>query len=97
MNKLKQQKDHCVSMLNLGAYSLPRDVLASKKLDLHIKDVLKKELMKFSDDLRKGLAAVLPARTIGIVLSDFARISSDHFPYCFINSTKDSFETVDVF
>ena len=89
MSKLKQQKDHCISMLNLGAYSVPRAVLASKKLDLHVRDVLKKELMKFSSDLRMGLAAVLPARSIGSVLSDFVRISSDHFPYCFINRTKD--------
>ena len=51
---LKKQHELVVQFLVLGAYSLPGLCLLSPKLDMHLRDCLKKELTKCMDDLRKG-------------------------------------------
>ena len=54
LSKLKKQKDLVLQLLMLGAYSLPGLCLSSLKLDVHLKDVMHKEMQKCFDDLRKG-------------------------------------------
>ena len=55
MSKPGKQKDLVLQLLMLGAYSLPGLCLSSLKLDVHLKDVLQKELKKCFADLRKGI------------------------------------------
>ena len=43
-----------IKLLNLGAYSLPAKVLESKKLEIHLNDVLNKELIKCLKEIRQG-------------------------------------------
>ena len=43
-----------IKLLNLGAYSLPGKVLESKKLGIHMLDVLNKELIKCLKEIRQG-------------------------------------------
>ena len=50
----KRQKEVVNELLNLGAYSLPRLILTSPLLDMHLQDVLEKDVIKCFDDLRKG-------------------------------------------
>ena len=54
MSKFKKQQDLVNQLLVLGAYSLPGLCLSSPKLDLHLKDVLHKEIKRCFSDLRKG-------------------------------------------
>lgn len=54
----KEQLDKVVELLQLGAYALPKLVLSSEVLEMHLLDVLKKELMNCLEDLRKGNQAI---------------------------------------
>ena len=54
ISKFKKQKEMVLQLLMLGAYSLPGLCLSSHKLDMHLKDVLHKEMEKCFADLRKG-------------------------------------------
>ena len=55
MSKFKKQHGLVNQLLVLGAYSLPGLCLSSPKLDLHLKDVLHKEMKNCFADLRKGM------------------------------------------
>lgn len=50
----KKQADIVTDLLLLGAYSLPKLVITSPTLDLHIRDVMQKELIKCFEEIRKG-------------------------------------------
>ena len=50
----KKQSDIVLDLLLLGAYSLPKIVVTSPMLDLHIRDVMQKDLLKCFDEIRKG-------------------------------------------
>ena len=50
----KEQAELVTDLLLLGAYSLPKIVLTSPLLDLHIRDVMQKELLKCFDEIKKG-------------------------------------------
>ena len=50
----KKQKEIVNELLNLGAYSLPRLVLTSPLLDMHLQNVMEKDVAKCFEDLRKG-------------------------------------------
>ena len=50
----QKQKDLCLKALNLGAYSLPKMVIESETVDKHVRDMLRKELLKKFEELRKG-------------------------------------------
>ena len=50
----KKQADVVTDLLLLGAYSLPKLVITSPILDLHIRDVMQKELIKCFEEIRKG-------------------------------------------
>ena len=50
-----KQKDKIVAFLNLGAYCLPKLVLESDKIDMHVRDSLKKDLARCMNDLRRGI------------------------------------------
>ena len=50
----KKQSDIVMDLLLLGAYSLPKLVVTSPMLDLHIRDVMQKDLLKCFDEIRKG-------------------------------------------
>lgn len=52
--KLDIQMSLVMDILRMGAYSLPRLVLEDEKLDTHLQDVLKKDLVKCCRDIRKG-------------------------------------------
>ena len=54
MSKFKKQQSLINQLLVLGAYSLPGLCLSSLKIDVHLKDVLQKEMKKCFSDLRKG-------------------------------------------
>ena len=49
-----KQKQVVHDLLNLGAYALPKLVITSPMLDLHIRDVMQKEVAKCFADMRKG-------------------------------------------
>ena len=51
---LDHQLGIVIKLLNLGAYSLPAKVLESKKLEIHLNDVLNKELIKCLKEIRQG-------------------------------------------
>ena len=53
-SKFKQQQEAVLGLLALGAYSLPGMCLMSFRLDVHLRDVMEKELNKCMKDLRKG-------------------------------------------
>ena len=50
----KKQADVVVDLLLLGAYSLPKIVITSPLLDLHIRDVMQKDLIKCFGEIKKG-------------------------------------------
>ena len=54
----KKQADVVIDLLVLGAYSLLKIVVTSPVLDLHIRDVMQKELMKCFNEIRKGKISV---------------------------------------
>ena len=54
MKVYKKQRELVIQMLSLGAYSLPSLCLSSPQLDMHLKDIMQKELNKCMSDLRKG-------------------------------------------
>ena len=51
---LDHQMGIVLKILNLGAYSIPAKVLESKKLAIHLTDVLNKELIKCLKEIRQG-------------------------------------------
>ena len=55
MTKFGKQKDLVLQLLMLGAYSLPGLCLSSLKLDMHLRDMMHKEMIKCFVDLRKGI------------------------------------------
>ena len=52
---LKLQMDTVISLLQIGAYSLPQKVLTNEKLDVHLQDVLKKDLNRCLNEIRQGI------------------------------------------
>ena len=50
----KSQRDLVVELLVLGSYALPYTVLHSDWTDIHLRDVLKKDLEKSLCDLKRG-------------------------------------------
>ena len=50
----KTQLDKVVRIIQLGAYSTPKMVIESEKLEMHLFDCLKKDLGDCLDGLRKG-------------------------------------------
>ena len=52
--KLQVQMDTVLKMLNLGAYSIPAKVLDSKKLKVHMFDVMQKDLIRCLREIRQG-------------------------------------------
>ena len=55
----KAQLDKVVRIIQLGAYSTPKLVMESEKVEMHLFDCLKKDLMDCLDGLRKGTIAFL--------------------------------------
>ena len=53
-DKLDLQMALVMDVLRMGAYSLPRLVLEDEKFELHLQDVLEKDLAKCCRDIRKG-------------------------------------------
>ena len=51
---LKIQMDRVVALLQIGAYALPQKVLANEKLNVHLHDVLKKDLIRCFNEIRQG-------------------------------------------
>ena len=51
---LAKQKEVIVRALNLGAFSLPKLVLESQVVDLHLRDLMQKEVNRCFENLRKG-------------------------------------------
>ena len=86
--KFKVQLDRVVETLQLGAYALPKRVLNSEVLKMHLLDCLKKDLNECLEDLRMGLVFRVPCRAICSVLNDYLRVTTDHFPYRFYNVSK---------
>ena len=46
--------DTVIALLQIGAYSLPQKVLANEKLNIHVQDVLKKDLIRCLNEIRQG-------------------------------------------
>ena len=44
-----------LKILNLGAYSIPAKVLESKKLKIHMIDVMQKDLIRCLREIRQGM------------------------------------------
>ena len=54
-SKFKQQQEAVLGLLALGAYSLPGMCLTSFRLDVHLRDVMEKELNKCMKELRNHI------------------------------------------
>ena len=46
--------DKVIDLLQIGAYSLPQKVLANEKLNVHLQDVLNKDLNRCLNEIRQG-------------------------------------------
>ena len=53
-DKLDEHMSLVLDILRTGAYSLPRPVLENETFEIHIQDVMKKDLIKCCRDIRKG-------------------------------------------
>ena len=60
---LAKQKELVMQALNLGAFSLPNPVLESHEIDVHLRDVMQKEVMRCFENLRKGNQFLLYAQS----------------------------------
>ena len=103
LGNLRQQKELLISILRLGAYSLPAAVLQNAQIDLHLQDFLKKDLIRCCKEIRLGnliysmriiiithvgLQFDPPAQGIQMLLNNYVRVSADYLPYAFYSSTK---------
>ena len=68
MEKFKKQQELVNQLLVLGAYSLPGLCLSSYKIDVHLRDVMHKEMQKCFSDLRKGVYRDKRAKAIKLQL-----------------------------
>ena len=51
---MAKQKEAVIQALNLGAFSLPKLVLDSHLIDMHLRDLMQKEVNRCFENLRKG-------------------------------------------
>ena len=51
---LKKQKELLLSILRMGAYSLPAAVLDCPQVELHLQDFLQKDLIRCCKEIRLG-------------------------------------------
>ena len=63
---LQKQLELVTQILQLGAYSLPRMVLESEKVDAFFNDAIKKDLFRCNDEIRKGDKIIIVDASINI-------------------------------